>query len=104
MGGVTVWFSYRTIVAFHANGYSRVVHENDWGRTTGKHLTWIDGGDQDARRRRVDDTTFQLRWAEQVCKVPLVEVSAICLSSGGPSPIRALLRRSKKKEEPCNSA
>ncbi len=40
VGGVTLWFSYHTLVAFCAGG-ERVVHQNDWSNTTGKHLNEI---------------------------------------------------------------
>lgn len=63
MGSVTVWFSYRTPVAFRVHGHNRVVRQNDWGPTTGKHLKWIDGGD---KRNRVDSDTFEKLWKEQV--------------------------------------
>jgi len=46
VGPVRVWFSYRTPVAFQVDGHSRVVRQNDWSTTTGKHLNWIDGGDK----------------------------------------------------------
>lgn len=48
VGGVDVWFSYSTPVAFRTNG-KQVVRQNDWGSTTGKHLNWIDGGDKASR-------------------------------------------------------
>lgn len=63
VGPVTVWFSYSTPVAFQVDGHARVVHENDWSVTTGKHLNWIDGGN---KRGRVDHETFERLWAEQV--------------------------------------
>ena len=47
-GSLTVYFSYKTPVAFETPG-RRVVRENDWGPTTGKHLNWIDYGDKKAR-------------------------------------------------------
>jgi hypothetical protein len=46
-----VYFSYKTPVAFIANG-KRVVSENIWGTNTGKHLNWIDGGNKKARIKR----------------------------------------------------
>jgi hypothetical protein len=66
LGPVTVWFSYRTPVAFHIDGFSRVVHRNDWGTTTGKHLNWIDGGD---KQSRVAAETFKKLWEEQTSAV-----------------------------------
>lgn len=48
LGPVTVYFSYSTPVAFWGpNG--RIVRENDWSVTTGRHLNWIDGGDKRGR-------------------------------------------------------
>ena len=62
-GSVTVWYSYSTPVAFRVDGHNRVVRQNDWGPTTGKHLKWIDGGD---KRSRVNSETFERLWKEQV--------------------------------------
>lgn len=60
-GPLTVWFSYRTMVAFQFDGYERVVCKNLWSRTTGKHLNWIDGGEGE----RVDEDTFKRLYTEQ---------------------------------------
>lgn len=49
VGPLTLWFSYETLVAFQAAGRPRVVRENVWGPTTGKHLNAIDGGDRSSR-------------------------------------------------------
>ena len=46
--GGMIYFSYHIPVAFCKNG-NRVVRENLWGPTTGKHLNWIDGGNKKAR-------------------------------------------------------
>lgn len=42
-GNVVVWFSYETPVAFHVPGQKRVVSENVWNTTTGKHINAIPG-------------------------------------------------------------
>jgi hypothetical protein len=47
--GNDFYFSYRTLVAVRVPGKGLIVHENDWGPTTGKHLNWIDGGDKTSR-------------------------------------------------------
>lgn len=48
--GNIFWFSYETLVAFKAGAAAEtVVHTNDWGSTTGKHLNAIDGGDKKSR-------------------------------------------------------
>lgn len=65
-GPVAVWFSYKTPVAFHVDGKSRVVRHNSWGPTTGKHLNAIDGGDPAAKRARVSGEEFERLWNEQV--------------------------------------
>ncbi len=49
------WFSYTTLVAFKTPGGPRVVIENTWGPTTGRHLNAIDDGD---KASRVDAATF----------------------------------------------
>lgn len=65
---VTVWFSYRTPVAFQARGFERVVRENDWGPTTGKHLNAIDGGN---KKSRVNAQEFQRLWSQQITEMPM---------------------------------
>ena len=49
VGNMVIWFSYKTPVAFRQWNKERVVRENDWSVTTGKHLNWIDGGDHSNR-------------------------------------------------------
>jgi hypothetical protein len=44
VGTLELWFSYNECIAFAAPGYGLVVHENDWGVGTGRHLNAIDGG------------------------------------------------------------
>lgn len=46
VGNLTLYFSYKTVVAF-SDGYNKtVVSENNWGPTTGKHLNAIDDGNK----------------------------------------------------------
>lgn len=61
----TFWFSYETLVAFRHHNHAKVVHENDWGTTTGKHLNWIDGS---SHSRRVNDEEFNRIFKEQFGK------------------------------------
>ena len=49
IGDIRIWFSYETPIAFMAPGWSRVVRENIWSTTTGKHLNYVDGGDKVGR-------------------------------------------------------
>lgn len=61
VGPLAIWFSYTTPVAFQLDGHLRVVRQNQWGVTTGKHLNWIDGGN---RKDRVDSTEFERKYSE----------------------------------------
>lgn len=40
--GMSLYFSYETIVAFHTFQTGMVICKNIWGTTTGKHLNWLD--------------------------------------------------------------
>lgn len=57
--GTTVWFSYTTAVAVEDSEGNLTVHENNWATTTGKHLNRIDGGDKEAKARRVTSDIFK---------------------------------------------
>ena len=62
----TVWFSYRTVVAFQAPGGPIIVHRNDWGPTTGRHLNAIDGGSREAKAARLDRAAFAAAFSAAV--------------------------------------
>lgn len=73
IGDVTLYFSYKTLVAFRAPGKGLVVSENVWGPTTGKHLNWIGGSKKD----RLSRTEFESQWkavAEQFNVEPALTV------------------------------
>lgn len=53
VGGHQFYFSYHTVIAVDGK-----VRKNNWGPTTGKHLNYIDGGDDLAKARRLDDDEF----------------------------------------------
>jgi len=42
MGSTSLWFSYKTLVAFNTPGTGLVIRENDWSSTTGNHLNAVD--------------------------------------------------------------
>jgi hypothetical protein len=69
-GFVTVWFSYETPIAFQFEGQPRVVSQNVWSKTTGKHLSAIDGGNH---KTRVDHAQFQKLWDLSVTAASLSE-------------------------------
>ena len=49
LGDITIWFSYKTPVAFRLEDGPIIVRVNEWNVTTGKHLNSIDGGDKKSR-------------------------------------------------------
>ena len=63
VGNLTIYFSYKTPVAFHTPG-RLVVSENVWGNTTGKHLNWIDPD----KSKRLDRNEFEKQLAEVMDK------------------------------------
>src|SRR4051812_20044994 len=77
VGPLTVWFSYKTPIAFKVDGHDRVVRDNIWRTTTGRHINAVDGADKDLersnrsewkRRRdaRVSSEEFERLWKELV--------------------------------------
>lgn len=58
IAGTRFYFSYETLVAVETND-ELVVHENDWGSTTGKHLNSIDGGSKEAKAERISSSDFE---------------------------------------------
>lgn len=42
-GVVTIWYSYTTPIAFYVPGGERVFRANDWGSTTGSHMSMVGG-------------------------------------------------------------
>jgi len=59
VGNLTIYFSYKTPVAFETPG-NLVVSENVWGCTTGKHLNWICCD----KSKRLDRNEFEKQLAE----------------------------------------
>ena len=66
LNGKTQWYSYKTLVGFRHPKRGLVVHQNDWGTTTGGHLNNIDGGSPEAKRARVGADEFAKLFAESV--------------------------------------
>jgi hypothetical protein len=64
VGTLTVWFSYETIVAFREYGEERVVSENIWSQTTGRHLNDVDGGGKYAKAERLPWQEFNTQLAD----------------------------------------
>ena len=68
VGGLDLYFSYKTVVAFRHNG-SLTVRENSWGPTTGHHLSSIDGGTKEAKAKRLGAEAFEAALAVAVAGV-----------------------------------
>jgi hypothetical protein len=69
IGELTLWFSYRTVIAAHAPGFGRIVTENYWSATTGKHLNSIDGGN---KKDRLKSDEFDVALTKMLLKYRLI--------------------------------
>lgn len=69
VGSLSIWFSYRTAIAFQSGYQGIVVRENDWGATTGKHLNYVDGG---GKGTRVSGREFESMLAKVVPEMEAV--------------------------------
>ena len=56
-GPLTIWYSYKTPIAFHHTDTGLHVRQNDWSNTTGRHLNYVDGGNKAARLSAADFET-----------------------------------------------
>lgn len=65
MGNVVIWFSYETPVAFHIPGERRVVSENVWSNTTGRHLAEISPD----KSTRIPHDEFERRLGEIMIQI-----------------------------------
>ena len=52
INGYMVYYSYNTAVGIRLDS-KLVLSENVWSTTTGRHLTWIDGGSKEAKKSRI---------------------------------------------------
>lgn len=57
IGDLTMYFSYRTCIAYAVPGQGLVARVNDWGPTTGKHLAEVGVDKAD----RIPGTEFEAR-------------------------------------------
>ena len=69
VGSLTLWFSYKTVIAFQNGWGETLVSENIWGSTTGKHLNWINPD----HSVRLDRDEFKTK-LEEVLKEHSLEV------------------------------
>jgi len=67
VGSLTVYFSYKTPVAFHTPQDGIVCRQNDWGPTTGKHLNQI----QPDKKQRLDSVVFEQRFGSTLARYGL---------------------------------
>ena len=52
VNGYQVFYSYNTAIGIRLDS-KLVLSENVWSTTTGRHLTWIDGGSKEAKESRI---------------------------------------------------
>lgn len=55
IGSLSVWYSYKTPIAFYHPSTGKVIRQNDWSTTTGKHLNAIDPD----KTRRIPGDEFE---------------------------------------------
>ena len=65
IGGITIFFSYTTPVAFITFPDGTVCSENVWSTTTGKHLNWIEPN----KANRVPNAEFETRLRNALYKM-----------------------------------
>jgi hypothetical protein len=58
LGDLSVYFSYSTVVAFWTPRTGLKIRENDWGATTGRHLSAIESMHGADREDRVKGSEF----------------------------------------------
>lgn len=63
VGALTVYFSYRTPVAFKWAKRKKKICENIWGSVTGRHLKFIEGSDRKSERMLRNDFEKELQAA-----------------------------------------
>lgn len=63
LGGLSIYFSYHTPVAYRGSE-GLVISENCWSTTTGKHLNWICPD----KSRRIPNDEFNLRFHAELEK------------------------------------
>lgn len=59
LGSLRLSFSYDVLVSLQVEGGGRLVRQNEWGVTTGKHLNKIDGGTPAAVEARLPRDQFR---------------------------------------------
>ena len=60
-GNTTLWFSYKTLIAFQTQTSGIVVRENEWSVTTGKHLNYLCDKKERVSRARFYELAGQYR-------------------------------------------
>ena len=57
LSSLTLYYSYKTIVAYYDHQDGLVISDNVWSSTTGKHLNWIN----EDKSIRLDFDQFQIK-------------------------------------------
>jgi len=56
VGKLELYFAYNTCIGFKDGCHARMLQENSWGPTTGKHLNALDDGRKEGR---LDGSAFE---------------------------------------------
>lgn len=67
LGQLTLYVSYSTVVGFHDPVEGHVFHENDWGPTTGRHMSdWGAPDQKDRQPAAVFDPALGLAFKREI--------------------------------------
>lgn len=67
VGLLSVWYSYKTPIAFYHPSVGKVIRQNDWSTTTGKHLNAIDPN----KKVRIKGESFEKQLTELLASLGL---------------------------------
>lgn len=91
-GGIKMWFSYETLIAFQVDCCSQIVRENSWGPTTARHLQAAQHG---GYGKRYPAEEFLVLFANALkCAGIAKGTPSLCIFEETPkSPKRKMLRK-----------
>jgi hypothetical protein len=70
IGTLSLYFSYKTVIAFSSPNGLRI-RTNVWGPTTGKHLNYLSAD----KTRRIEGSAFEKELAETLCTLGLTRIA-----------------------------
>lgn len=52
-------FSYGVCIAFQLTGWNMIITAGNWSNTTSRHISLVDGGSADSKKRRLERSQFE---------------------------------------------